>query len=115
MTVTRFSGHCADIQFIFNLYQGATIPRVWTLVSNILKNKASEISLEDLEARIEPIVDDSYQRFLWPYIAANENIHIVNGKHEIGSDPEILDRTEYQDYELTLKLENLRLVASEKL
>ncbi|KAJ2961555.1 hypothetical protein NQZ79_g3139 [Umbelopsis isabellina] len=95
--------------------KGATIPRVWTLVSNILKNRASEISLKDIDKNYVPTADDSFQRFLWPYIAADENIHIVDGEPKTGTDPEVLNKIEYQDYNHMLHLDKLRLVASERL
>lgn len=65
--------------------------------------------------KAEPTVDESYQKILWPYIAANENIHIFNGEPGPASDPAELVKTEYQDYDRTLRLDSPRIVAGEKI
>lgn len=94
------------------LSAGATVPRLWEVVGNIVTGKAASLPSDYPGREFIPSVDDSYQRFLWPLVVDNENIDFVELTPDGKSIARTLSESEYKNYDIAVKCENLRLVAN---
>ncbi|KAI9288682.1 hypothetical protein BC943DRAFT_317149 [Umbelopsis sp. AD052] len=95
--------------------KGASLSRLWSLVGSIIsKNTAAKFS-RHLGKDIEPTVDESYQRFLWPYIVSYPGIEF--GVVIANDNPTLLkmEPEEYKEYEAASLRNDLRLTAKAQL
>ncbi|KAI8580066.1 hypothetical protein K450DRAFT_239223 [Umbelopsis ramanniana AG] len=95
--------------------KGASLSRVWSLVGSIISKKTAVKFSRHLGKDIEPTVDESYQRFLWPYIVSYPGIEF---SAVIANDnPTLLkmEPEEYKEYDTASSRKDLLLTAKAQL
>jgi hypothetical protein len=107
--------HCLRLKRSSELVAGASLSRVWSLVGSIISKKTAVKFSRHLGKDIEPTVDESYQRFLWPYIVSYPGIEF--GAVIANDNPTLVEMEleEYKEYDTASIRKDLRLTAKAQL
>ena len=104
--------HKLTFKLFDNTVAGATLQRIWSMVNSIIAEKAAKLSLEYTSSALTPLVDEAYQRFLWPFIVTCEGMEFVESTPNGTSAMRTMEEEEYESYDVASLLQTIRLVAA---